>query len=92
MARLAAELEELYKPDEMGAYAPDFTQQCDSVRARMRQLEKEIEKLDPGAFASSYSYELPPEIPAPAGSHALVPVPESIERSRERKIISGALL
>lgn len=74
LAELGAELEELYKPDEKGAYAPDFTQRCDDIRKQMRKLEDEIEKIDPAAFASTYKYELPPETNHPEGSHALVPI------------------
>ncbi len=74
MAELTEELEELYKPNEKGAYSEGFTQRCDEIRVKMRQLEKEVEKLDPTAFVSKYHYELPPETNAPAGSHALVPI------------------
>jgi sialidase-1 len=74
LADLTAELEELYKPNEKGAYAADFTQRCDEIRVKVKAIEAQIERLDPTAFASTYRYELPPEGNAPTGSHALVPV------------------
>jgi predicted neuraminidase len=75
LAELTAELEELYKPNERGAYAPDFTQRCDALRVQMRELQKQIERLAPELVATpNQGYELPPETHAPAGSHALIPV------------------
>ncbi len=89
LAEMTVELEELYKPDENGVWAADFTQKCDDLRAKMRAVTKEIEKIDPNAFATSYHYELPPETNAPEGSHTLVPIPgdRHCARNSEQAII-----
>ncbi|MBI3920253.1 MAG: exo-alpha-sialidase [Armatimonadetes bacterium] len=89
LAEMTTELEELYKPDENGGYAPDFTQKCDKLRASMRELEKRIAILDPGAFASNYRYELPPETNAPKGSHSLIAVTgdRTCARNSEQAVI-----